>query len=327
MKRRWRIPGRLGTVVLVLLLGTSGGVAWAAFSSTTSSGPNSFSAAADFVAPTASTSVIAKTVGYLAGKIRQGGAYYVYANVTDTGNPASGVSTVTADVSAITTGSTAVALTSTGGPFSVNGVSYTYRSASVTANAVLAAAPYGYSLTMTDVAGNNSGPQSGFSVTVDNTVPTATDVQTANGGTIVGRAEQNDTITYTFSEQMDPDSILAGWTGASTNVVVRINNVGGGDIVQVYDATNTAQLPLGQVDLKKNYTSASITFGATGTASTMVQSGTNITMILGTQSAAGKTGAAASAMVWTPSATATDAAGNACSAANATESGAADVEF
>ncbi len=52
------------------------------------------------------------------------------------------------------------------------------------------------------------------SVTLDNTVPTASDIQTANNGSIVGRAETGDTITYTFSEAMDPSSILSGWTGA-----------------------------------------------------------------------------------------------------------------
>lgn len=326
MSGRWRVPGRVATLILVLLLGIGGGVAWAAFSATTSDGPNSFTAAADFVAPTASASVIAKTTGYLSGTIRQGGAYYVYANVTDTGNPASGVSTVTANVSTISTGQTAVALTSTGGPFSVNGVSYTYRSASVTANNPLAAGSYSYTLTMADAAAN-SGTQSGVPVTVDNTVPTGTDVQTANGGTIVGRPQENDTITFTFSETMDPDSILSGWTGASTGVVVRINNVAGGDTLQVWNAGNTAQLPLGQVDLARNYVNANRSYGATGTASAMVQSGTSITITLGTQSGNGRTVGAAATMVWTPAAGATDGAGNACSTAAVAETGAADVEF
>src|SRR5438874_1204300 len=79
-----------------------------------------------------------------------------------------------------------------------------------------------YSITCTDNA-SNAGTQSGFAVTVDNTAPTGTDVQTTNasGGT-VGRAELGDTITLTFSEPMDPNSVLAGWGGASTNVVLRL---------------------------------------------------------------------------------------------------------
>ena len=75
----------------------------------------------------------------------------MYAAVTDTGNPASGVSTVTANESTVTTGQTAVALAA--GSFSVGGTSYTHRTAAQTANAVLAAGSKTYSLTMADAAG------------------------------------------------------------------------------------------------------------------------------------------------------------------------------
>src|SRR5207249_4794019 len=121
LRMKWQ-PKRRALVVPILLglvLGIGGG-AWAAFSSTTSNTGNSFSAAADLTAPSASSTVIARTTGYLAGKIKQGGTYYVYANVTDSGNPASGVNSVHADVSNITTASTSITLSS--GSFSVNGV-------------------------------------------------------------------------------------------------------------------------------------------------------------------------------------------------------------
>ena len=72
-----------------------------------------------------------RPTGGVGGFIKKGGTYYVYANVTDTGNPASGVSTVNANVSAITSGSTAATLTA--GTFTVDGVSYNRRSASLTA--------------------------------------------------------------------------------------------------------------------------------------------------------------------------------------------------
>ena len=61
------------------------GSTFGAFSATTANGGNSFSAAPDFAACTASTTVVAKTSGYVPGFIKQGGTYYVYANVTDTG--------------------------------------------------------------------------------------------------------------------------------------------------------------------------------------------------------------------------------------------------
>jgi hypothetical protein len=300
---------------------------WGNFTSAAPDAGNSITAATDFRAPTASASVIGKTAGGITGSIKKGGTYYVYANVSDTGNPASGVSKVTANVSSITSGSTAVALSS--GSFSAGGVAYNYRSASLTAGSTLAAGSYSYSLTLTDVAGN-SATQSGFSVSVDNTVPTGTDVQTTNGGATAGLAEAGDKVSFTFSKALDPNSILAGWSGAATNVVVRLNNGAGSnnDTVTIFNSTNVTQLPLGSVNLgRADYTSANLTFGATGTASSMVMSGSTVTITLGTQSAAATTAAATGTMSWTPSATATDAAGNAVSTTAVTESGTADREF
>ena len=81
---------------------------------------------------------------------------------------------------------------------------------------------------------------------VDNTAPTAVDVQTTNaaGGT-AGKPEAGDVLTYMFSEPMKPASILAGWTGAATAVVVRFTN-GNPDVITVFDATNATQLALGE---------------------------------------------------------------------------------
>ena len=310
----------------LLMVVSSAGAAFAVWTNSAPVDANSFSTKADWEAPTVSTSVIAKTVGYTPGYIKQGGTYYVYANITDGGNPPSGVSTATADVSAITLAQTAVALAS--GSFSVGGVSYNRRSASLTATAVLPAGTYNYTISMTDAAGN-SRTQSGFSVVVDNTVPSATDIQTANGGAIAGRADQGDTITFTYSEPIDPNSILAGWTGASTGVVVRLNQVTSpGDTVTIYNAANTTQLPLGTIALgRTDYTSNNRTFGASGTASTMVLTGNSIIFTLGTQSGAATTAAGTGTMTWTPSASAQDRAGNACSTTARTETGTADKEF
>jgi hypothetical protein len=155
-------------------------------------------------------------------------------------------------------------------------------------------------------------------------------VQTTNGGATAGLAEAGDKITFSFSEALDPNSILSGWSGAATNVVVRLNdgNGSGNDTVTVFNAANTTQLPLGSVNLgRADYTSSSITFGATGTASSMTMSSSTITITLGTQSAAATTAGATGTMTWTPSSSATDAAGNNMSTTTVTESGAADREF
>jgi hypothetical protein len=308
------------------------GVTLAAFSGAAASPGNRVTAAPDFRAPTVDSSAIAKSAGGTAGFVRQGGTYHVYANLSDTGNPASGVDTVTADVSALTSGQTAVPLAA--GSFSAGGVSYGYRSAQLTANASLTEGAKAYSVTGTDGAANGA-TQGGFSVTVDNTAPSASDVQTDDNAGTVGQAQAGDTIAFTFSEPIDPASVLAGWDGSSTGVTVRMTNVLlGADTLQVHAAGNGAQLPLGVVGLGgAGYVGGLLggetaLFGATGTASAMTMSGSTVTIVLGTHSGQGVTTALLNnTMTWTPSATATDRAGNPSTTTAASETGAGDREF
>jgi hypothetical protein len=327
--RRYDI--RLTTAVLCLsallgLAGLGGGV-WAAFKATTSNAGNSVTSATDWDPPTASSSVIGKTQGGIPGFIHQGGTYNLYASVTDNGKPASGIASVLGNVATITTGQSAAPLAV--GSYTVSGESFNYRTASLTANAVLAAGTYTYSLTSKDNSGH-ARTQTGYTVTVDNTAPIASDIQTTNkSGNIAGKPEIGDTVIFTFSEQIDPTSVLAGWNGASTNVVTRINNnTPTNDQLAVYNAANFTQLPLGTINLgRTEYVSANATFGVTGTASTMTQSGNTITIVLGTASAGPSTALSTGSMVWSPSATATDRAANAESTATKTETGTADKDF
>ena len=335
-RRRSALRAAIFAVCLGALALAGDGFTLAAFTGPTNSPGNRITAASDFLAPAVPSSVIAKSAGGTPGFVKQGGTYHVYANVTDDGNPSSGVGTVTADVSNVTTGQTAVALAA--GSFSVGGVSYGYRSAQLTANVSLSAGSKAYSVSASDNASN--GPTTGnFSVTVDNTVPSGSDVQAVNGAATAGTAEPGDTITYTFSEPIDPSSVLAGWTGTSTSVVVRLIN--GGllpttvDTVQIWNAANNAQLPLGVISLPTGTyvggTSGtdSALFGATGTASTMVMSGSTITITLGTASGSqgASAGVLAGAMSWVPSATATDRAGNASATTTVNEAAPSDTEF
>ena len=122
-------------------------------------------------------------------------------------------------------------------------------------------------------------------------------------------------------------STPAGWTGAAANIVVRVNNTNP-DRVLVYDAANATQLPLGTVNRRATTTWARTALSApTGTPSSMVRSGSTITVTLGTQSGNDTMAAAAATSVWTPSSTTYDRAGNAGLPGSATESGVADKEF
>jgi hypothetical protein len=323
-KRVWRLATAAVMAALLGLAGVSGGL-WAAYTGSAGTAGNEMVAAPDWVAPTVSSSVVGKSQGGVAGYIHQGGAYNVYANVTDGGAPASGVASVTGDLGTVTTGQSAAALSP--GSFSIGGAGYGYRTASLTANAALAAGTYSYSLSSKDAAAN-SRLQSGYTVIVDNTAPTASDIQTTNkSGNAAAKPELGDSVIFTFSEPIDPNSILANWTGSSTGVVVRITNAAN-DTLTVFNATNTTQLPLGSVNLGRNdYVSANATFGATGTASAMVQSTNAITVTLGIASSGPSTAASTGTMIWTPSASAYDRAGNAGTTTTRSETGTADKDF
>lgn len=277
--------------------------------------------------PAVSTAVIAKSAGGATGAIKQGGTYYVYADVTGSGMPPAGLSTLTADVSALSTGQSAAALSS--GTYSVGGQTYNHRSAQLTAKSSLTAGTDSFSVKLTDTA--STATTTSYSVTVDNTAPKASDIQTANvaGGT-AGKPEAGDSMTLTYSKTVDPNTILSGWTGGSQPIVAEIVDGGssGDDKLEVLNASTLAQLPFGTIDLgRTDYVSRTTTFGASGTASTMVQSAAAIVITLGTPSSSAGTAAATGTVTWTPSATVTDAAGNAASTTSVHESGTSDRDF
>jgi hypothetical protein len=336
---RWRkFLGVLGAIAVLALVAIP--VAVAAFGARVANEGDIVTAAPDFTPPQITAKVVAKSLGGVTGFVRKGGGYYVYANVAaDTGNPASGLATVKANAAEFTSGTTEAPLVS--GTYTVGGVTYNYRTAELTANATVEGTK-NYTVTATDVAGN-AKTVTGTGV-VDNVVPTASNIGTANvtGGT-VGLAEQGDSVTFTFSEPIDPQSILAGWTGASTPVVVRIVDNGilglstGNDELFVYNAANTAALPFGAVNMGRgDYVAGllggQINFGASGTASTMVMSGNSVTITFGTYGAVGllvgrTTAAGTGTMIWTPVATPYDRAGNVMPTTAATQSPAPTKAF
>ena len=172
-----------------------------------------FGVTADSTAPTVSASAIADQNTTTGGSIHQGASYYVYANVSESG---SGLNTVTANVSNLTTGATAVALSTSGGPWTISGTSYAYRSALQPANGSLSQGSKSFTVTGVDNVAN-SGSLPG-SVTVDNTAPSVTLTAPANNSVT------NDT-TPTF-------------TGACSN--------GDGNVtVTVKQGSTTVQTPSG----------------------------------------------------------------------------------
>lgn len=174
---------------------------------------------------------------------------------------------------------------------------------------------------------------------VDNNPIRAYDVQTANGGSLIGRLENRDSMTMNYSERVNPNGILSGWTGTGTAVTVRLRDgalVGGSsstdDTITVL--RNGTAVNLGSVDLGGNYMSTGSTadFAATMTASTTIVNGvtaTVVTLTIGAQSSGTtpSTVSTSSTMIWTPSTLVADLNGRAVSSTPATEQGFADREF
>jgi hypothetical protein len=326
--RRATAPAVLAAAVLITS-SLAGAPVWGAFSAKATNSGNSIAAADDFRAPTTSNRAIGKIEGGTGGFVRPGGSYRVYAQATDTGNPASGVASVTANLTSITSGQSGASLSS--GSYSFDQDSFSRRSSTFTVGSGLSAGSYSFSLTLTDNDGNRR-TETGYTVTVDNTSLIASNVQATNkSGGISGRPEVGDRVTFTFSDPPDPEAILGGWYGSSTAIVVRIDNDATSDAddrLRIYDVSNTTMLSLGSVDLgRDDYVTSSRTFGASGTDSTMVISSNTLTVTLGNPSGSTTTAGGNGTMSWSPSTSATDRAGNAMTSTSVNESGSGDRDF
>lgn len=167
-----------------------------------------FSVTVDNTGATVVQTTIANTTTNAAGWIRKSGAYYVYANATDA---ASGVYTVKANVSTITSGQTALSLTACTTGCTVGGVTYALKSASKTAASTLPAGPAGYTLTLVDKA-NNSSTSAAYNVTADNTAPVFGSAALATVATNVpGYAGQNRAYVV-YADASDAASGVYGLT-------------------------------------------------------------------------------------------------------------------
>ncbi|MFW5470464.1 Ig-like domain-containing protein [Knoellia sp. CPCC 206435] len=175
---------------------------------------------------------------------------------------------------------------------------------------------------------------------VDNAPLRGADVQSANGGASIGRADTGDTLTYTWTTQVDLTKVSSSWNGAAKAVTVRLRDgavlgrTATDDTVDVL--SGTTPVTLGSVNLRRDYvkTGKTATFNATMTAGTVTTSTgvvrTTVTLRLGTIATGNntlKTTSTNGAMIWTPSATVTDLQGRPCSTTPVTETGTSDRDL
>jgi hypothetical protein len=185
---------------------------------------------------------------------------------------------------------------------------------------------YDLRATAVDTLGHTSTSAVIASRKVDNTAPTATDVQAVNGSGTQYRIDAGDVLTFTYSEPMAPASILTGWNGSSVAVQVRLTNSGSADTLAIYDSTNTTRLNLTSTSLlllRNNHVS-----GTTRLNATMTMTANQVVVTMGSV-VTGSTVATTTttAMTWNPSSSATDVAGNAGSTTAVNETGTADRDF
>jgi peptidoglycan/xylan/chitin deacetylase (PgdA/CDA1 family) len=184
-------------------------------------------------------------------------------------------------------------------------------------NAAAGNGSYGFYTVATDKVGRRETTVAAQTTTIlDTVVPTAQNIRSDNAGGTDGKADTGDTVTFTFSEAMSPVSIVAAWTGASTQVLVKLVDASSSsDTLQVWSADNTARLAVANpLALNGDYVPSS---GAIFKATMVLDSsGTGLTVTLSSL-LSGSVKPASSAnfqkngpLKWTPDARATDRAGN-----------------
>lgn len=197
---------------------------------------------------------------------------------------------------------------------------------------------YDFRAVLVDNQGRTTTSATLSSRRIDNSPLRGYDVQATNGGSTSGKLGTGDTLRLTYTDDVNLASITSGWSGASLAVSLRVrdgNLVGTGSSGDTVDVLrNGSAVNLGAVNLKGNFVknSKTVLFNATMVASTTTVAGgtaTTVTITLGSVSSGTglRTQSASTAMVWTPSAAATDLFGRAASVAPTTELGTLDRDF
>jgi chitinase len=157
----------------------------------------------------------------------------------------------------------------------------------------------------TDNAGNSTASSLVVNRVVDNTAPTATNIQTGVTGTTAGQPQAGDTLIFSFSEQIAPGTIVGGWNGTGTQTVTVTMDTG--NHLSIAGATLVnGFVTLGGAGYIQN--GKTVVFPN----STIAQSGSTVTLTLGTPDKPNFTQVGTAGQTsWPVAAALTDIAGNA----------------
>ena len=199
-----------------LTQGTKSFTVWGTDNASNTGSPTSFSVVADNTSPTVSAGVIVASATSGVGYVRQGGTYVVYASATDGGSPASGIATVTADVSTLNAGVTALALPACTSSCTVGGTTYGFKSAVTTAGSPVAQGAFSFPVTATDKAGGTGA----FSVsgTVDDTAPTVSAATVLTSGSTTPGFVKSGGTYIVYANATDGGAPASGITTVKTDV-------------------------------------------------------------------------------------------------------------
>jgi hypothetical protein len=192
-----------------------------------------------------------------------------------------------------------------------------------TASALTNGSTYTAVASQTDTSGN-TGTSTANTFKVDTTKPTATSVSGDNkaGGT-AGKIESGDTLTFTYSEAIQPGSVWSGWSGSSSAVHIRFTS-SGNDTITVLTTADAASINLGSVATNGDYVTTTTTFNAT---MAMSADGTQVIVTLGSPSNVASSANPGRNMSWTVGAGIKDLAGNTITTPATYNETGTDVDF
>ncbi len=172
-----------------------------------------------------------------------------------------------------------------------------------------------------DNVGNAEAPKTaGTVICIDKTAPAATNVALANGaGGTTGTADTRDTLTITYSEQLDASTFCSTWGNTTNpsitgnNAVIQIADTGTNDTLTITGVSGACAgtFHLGSIALGGNYVTGNRTY--TGGQTRILWNRTAHTLQIRLGNSSGGTanaGIAAAKPTYTPDAALADLAGN-----------------
>jgi hypothetical protein len=206
--------------------------------------------------------------------------------------------------------------------YTTNGSTPTTSSSQGTSIVLSAEGNYTVKYFSVDNVGNQEAVKTaGTTICIDKTAPAPTNIALANGNGTAGTADNRDTVTITYSEQLDGSTFCSTWaaTGNQTlsgaSIVAQIADTGSNDTLTITavgaNCSGTGNFHLGSITLGGNYVGATQTFS--GAQSQLAWNATShtLTIRLGTPTGgSANTGVPVGTPTYTPSSSLEDIAGN-----------------